>query len=107
MKKFCQWMKENHDNEFEIYYTEFIKKPTILTHELTKTNQIAYTKQMLVQYMTEYLLLKGYISFRRYGHWLAEQMSAYLMLKDAKYGIDQPSEIIYEILKEKIEELDK
>jgi hypothetical protein len=33
-------------------------------------------------------------------------MADYLKLKNAKYGIDNPSEIIFEILKEKIEGLE-
>jgi hypothetical protein len=61
---------------------------------------------LLTGRMIEYLILKPVISFRRLGGWLEEEIKMYLMLKKSKYGLDQPAEIVYEILKEKIEECD-
>lgn len=94
-EKFWEWMEKKNYAIWEPDDEEWIHRSVT-----------SFTKQMLVQYMIEYLLLKGHISYRRFGHWLAEQMADYLKLKNAKYGIDNPSEIIFEILKEKIEGLE-
>lgn len=57
----------------------------------------------LVGYMIEYLT-KKVISTRQFGKWLADEVHDYLLLVDAKYGLDNPQLIIYDILKNKIED---
>ncbi|HEC67124.1 MAG TPA: hypothetical protein ENI23_17745 [bacterium] len=64
--------------------------------------------QMLIGYMTQYLLETGQISFRQFGIWLAIKIKERLSLRD---GIvlngNNHIEVIFDILKEKIEAKDE
>ncbi len=63
---------------------------------------------MLIGYMIEYLLINGFISFRQIGIWLADQIKERALWKE---GIvlngDNHIDVIYDIIKQKIEELEE
>ncbi len=63
-------------------------------------------KQGLIGYMIEYLVVNGHISFRRIGHWIGDAIQIGLLRADIKMGAEEPAEGIYELLKERIEEIE-
>ena len=86
MKKFWEWTDEKG----------YIKELPVMVRN-----------QMLIGYMTQYLLETGRISFRQFGIWLAIKIKERLSLRDGVVlNGNNHIEVIFDILKEKIEELD-
>jgi hypothetical protein len=108
MKKFWKWMKENDYGweEENVSYGGYWNDYGLRVGRLCD-NWVLFTQQMLIGYMQEYLLVNGFISFRQFGIWLAEQTKE---RRFWKAGVildgDNHMEVIYDILKQKIEELE-
>ncbi len=95
MDKFWEWMKE----------MEYCESRDIIISGVSEVGdnfEIYFEKQMLIGYMIEHLLTKQ-ISFRRIGHWIGDRIHDYLLQVDCKYNGDNGAEVIYDLLKEKIE----
>ena len=99
---FWKWMKEK---QYGYINTENSKVVWIKNQDGHNQNAGFPTKQMLIGYMIEYLLLTGKISWMRFGTWLHEEMD---MRRFLKKGIildgENHAEVIYDILINKIKE---
>jgi len=99
MKKFYEYMEKN---DYGISFNGRMEEEVFF--RLNGGIRYYLSSTDLTGHMIKYLVLKGFISFRQYGIWLADEIKHYLLRVDKEYDIDKPSEIMYEILKEKIEE---
>jgi len=110
-KDFWEWMSKMR---YGAHVSESDNMVIMTYIDETEANKRQYvlapyvpTEQMIVGHMIEYLVKKGFISFRQLGIWLANEIKSYLLLKNAKYGLDNPDGIVFEILKSKINEVNK
>ena len=106
MDKFFEWL--DHNRDIEKYDNEHGQHGMIIRQHTFDEAYVERKPQLLIGYMIEYLLIAGQISFRQFGIWLAEQIKERLSLRDGVVlNGNNHIEVIFDILKEKIEVKDE
>lgn len=101
MDKFKKWMGKM--GYCDIYIHPRIHNKTLYGFGGLENSDFDFPKQMLTGYMIEYLLIKGKMSWLRFGKWLHEEMHDERFTEKG-VEFDNPMAAIFDILKRKIEE---